>query len=707
MRDNHVYDYVVIGAGVAGTLAVEALRNQFPRAKIALVEQGKEIMPSESTTMNSCGKLHLGPHYHDLETAQALLESTMSIAADSSQLILDIDNDDAPTRHGEHYFMSNSLFPVEEALKNLDDLKAHYRKTLLTYPAAAQLRIKKVLGEPNDFYTVLEPKDYPHIAAKIPFVRSDGTTEEIFVKAAVRTNEPQIDLTALAKHFREKFAGDEKTYLRFDKPVERVQPCEKGYEIIVGGEVLCTATNKVVNCTWANIETLTPPTEEKSQTSGVVTNRVKVAIKVKLHPELINVNTGTFSTGLYMSFTNNGDGTAQLTYECVTNAGKYPAGSPLKMLSPELGDLLTHPLNPNDGKGKKIAEAILKGCAAYIPNLKKVNGVMCIQVGTVRVPGELPQNYLSDPKSQHHMREARCVEQVNSHFFNFEATKLVHAWPAAKYLVHVFRLLSVVFPSSQDEQATKDFINSGAPESKMALLRQLLVLFAASKKASHGVEQKKSQEAGETVFLLDGLATDPDSTTTTARVQNDEEQKEVEQKEVEEDTDWDGIMTPPVSPSSFFGSPANKARSAAGTTEPSSPVSSVGGFSDASLTPSNSTPYNSLPGSPAAAPSVRHHPRRSTSSGLLPLFNIGNAAVSDNEVSPPRSLLLPPANPAQPKVVIGGTLTTPTQHSQRQREAPAGKPYGSMLFAPPPKNGQPAAASFNAKGTTKGPTVNG
>lgn len=413
-----MYDVVILGAGFAGVYTALELAKTHPTYNILLLDAGPEIISSKSSSYNECYKLHTGAHYlGHFETAKRCLISSIEFAKESSDYILGSPGE--PWRKGRHYLMSNSLFSVEAAKTVCEGLAETYRNLVKADPA------NKVFGEPEEFIRYLEPEEYSYVADSIPFTEPDSSKDDIKVMLGIETPESQIDINKMKEDLQSRINECKTIEFLPDHKVKSISwlQDELGYSVQTKSSndskqestELYTA-KLIVNCTWESIERLNKQLGLYIPDGKII--RIKASILVDLPKNLHNANTCIFSVGPYCSFTNQGNGTAILTAEQVTNVGYYSAGIDINDFTVTEDNVpvkkFMEGLDIAEGKGKDLSEKILQGCVHYIPSLQDAK-IREIRVGYVKIidPERTysGSNSLHDPESSIHSRQNSGVGQ--------------------------------------------------------------------------------------------------------------------------------------------------------------------------------------------------------------------------------------------------------------------------------------------------------
>ena len=355
-----MFDVIIIGAGLAGTLAALKIPNHL---KVLLIESGNEVLPIASSSYNECYKLHTGVHYvGDLYTAENCLKKSIEFARELPDYISGGHDLRSPWRRGRHYFMSNSLVPTDKARQIALHLQAVYAQLVIIDEQ------NKLFGEPEDFIQFLKPTDYEHIKQEIPFHDSLGKISATAIAMGIETAESQIDILRLKLNLQQRIAlSHHITFLPLTTVVSLSHNTHQfGYIVTTKDERGNThdfISTSVVNCSWQNIETLDRSLGLYVPDENRVI-RIKASILIELPMSLRRMNTCIFSSGPYCSITVLPNGTAILTSERTTNIGFFKAGS--SELPDDIRTLLNKKLKLDHPYGQTVAEQIRSECASYL-----------------------------------------------------------------------------------------------------------------------------------------------------------------------------------------------------------------------------------------------------------------------------------------------------------------------------------------------------
>lgn len=435
----------VIGAGLSGTLVAIELAKKY---KVVLIESGKEVIPTNSSSYNECYKLHTGAHYiGDKKTAEHCLKKAIEFARQFPEQIAGSGDLLSPWRRGRHYLMSNSIVTKEQATDIALHLQEIYKDLVTKDPK------NKVFGEPQNFVKFLEPEDYSLIAKAIPFYDKNNQKTLASVALGIETAESQIDIYKLRRHLGEKIKNHPNITFLSSSRVKDIgfRQNDLGYTISYTKDDDTHELNSsaVVNCAWQNIEILDNKIGAYVPDINRV-NRIKVSILVELPDALKKMNTCIFSLGPYCSFTILPQGKAILTSERITNIGFFKAGEDI--LPEKINQLLNTELSLTHPKGRRVAKQILEDCASY---LRKKEGDLLKQakveelhtgfVKLINIKKKYNKNSIYEKGSVIHSRQEDGIEQKSLGYISNSGMKMTYtagnALKVAKMLNENFKVM--------------------------------------------------------------------------------------------------------------------------------------------------------------------------------------------------------------------------------------------------------------------------
>lgn len=370
-------------------------------------------------------------------------------------------------------------FCIDETDPELDSIKAVLASRLKNnsdedndYPvppviSIAELENKLEIKRKNLIYqgekelTLEQKKILYKYTSKFNMAFSEnGEVESIHVTLGIETPESQIDIKKLKVYLEKELASYPSYTFVPNSEVNLIAFEKSTLNYSVEAKLLHGQPNKkntykgagVVNCTWHNMEaldreigyvaqdesTLILPSGQKEVIKNERFIRIKISLLVELPEVLKSINTCIFSCGPHMSFTNLGDGTAVITYEPVTNAGAYLAGTTI--LNEKLQALYREKLIPDAGMGKDFAQKIMEGAARYLPDLKNPNCIVKeVRLGHVKIFVKDGKNFsLNDKDSAIHDRKETGVEEKGLCYLSHSGMKMTYTKKGAEIIASKF-----------------------------------------------------------------------------------------------------------------------------------------------------------------------------------------------------------------------------------------------------------------------------
>jgi len=443
-----MFDVIVIGGGLAGTLSALNLSSN---CSVLLIEAGDEIIPTISSSYNECYKLHTGLHYaKDVATAEHCLDKSIEFAREFPNMIAGSNDLSAPWRRGRHYFMSNSMVSMNEAINVAFRLKERYRQ-LVDKDAR-----NEVFGPPAQFVRFLSPDECPEVAKQIPFHDVKENMSMINVSLGIDSAESQIDIARLRAYLQEEITKRPNITFLPASFVTSIapDPTRFGYTVTVKNKNNITATydtTSVINCAWQNIEKLDSklgmyvPDEHR-------VSRIKASILVTLPKAMQHIHTSTFSCGPYCSMTVLPNGTAILASERTTNVTYVKSG--LDSYPEDIQDLINNKLKLNHPYGKNIAKTILDECAVYFNDelaqaLREapINELHVGFVKLINLPKEYTDKSIHEADSVVHARQDDGVEVRDIGYISNSGMKMTYTVGNAIRVVDELKQHAVILNS--------------------------------------------------------------------------------------------------------------------------------------------------------------------------------------------------------------------------------------------------------------------
>ncbi len=399
-------DILVIGGGVAGSISALKLANQ--GYQVTLLEKNKLFSGTSSKTP---GRMGLGFHYADKETAFRCLRATISFAKEFPGFRIGEDYPWAhPHRHGRYFITKDSLFNVQEILSVYEAVKQEYRRLVELDPT------NEVFGNADDFFRILSPSEYIN----------DVDMSKVVL--GIETPEHLLDWLKFESYISDKLHNTKNLtiyeYTEVTAIHHDIQGQDKSYTVL--SKTLFPDTtpqtivqkftsNIVVNSTWSNIELLNNELGLSSSHSKR-TNRLKVLLEVELPSSLVNKHSMFFCIGPHCMLSNLSNGRALMTYAPVSNIECSNELTPNLKMTQLLSGIVSLQEKHQFMKG------IIEGVARYIPDIIHSRPIG-LRFGIVQSDGSVD---ILDPHSDFHSRNYHGVEEIAPGFIVNPAIKLFY-----------------------------------------------------------------------------------------------------------------------------------------------------------------------------------------------------------------------------------------------------------------------------------------
>jgi hypothetical protein len=392
---------IVIGGGAGGCGSALALANA--GLKVKIIEKASALLLGTSNA--TPGRMGLGFHYIDFGTGAMYMKQNIEIVKKFPGYRLAEERDaNDPLRHGRYFIVKNSLFPKEAIIEIYKQYQQEYARLVAKDPS------NKVFGEPENFFRILDPKEYAND------VNMD------LVEVGIETAEHLMDWP----RFREFYIAQIHSHPNIEvltnyevKNVQKGKTCR--FEIMVHtahSKELVFQTDYAVNATWEQMEKVRKNLDIPSATT-VMRNRLKVLLEVELPETLRNANSMFFCMGPHCMFSNMGNGRGLMSYAPQTNICDWKAGSDIPNEA-QIKRLLMQ--QPTEQEIQDYGNVIQSGVSQYIPQMKKAK-ILNTRFGIVKIPGNNADIF--DCKSDIHKRDEFGVEELIPGWFENNCMKLM------------------------------------------------------------------------------------------------------------------------------------------------------------------------------------------------------------------------------------------------------------------------------------------
>jgi SOS response regulatory protein OraA/RecX len=420
-------DVVILGAGIAGCLSAVKLADSGMR--VLLLEKKEDILLGASSI--TPGRMGLGFHYQHVATAIAYLQSTIEFVKEFPNFAIGRQDPGGYLQRGRYFIVKDTMFTVDDILNTYKEIQKEYKRLV------EEDKSNMVFGDPENFYRILDPKEY-----------KDDVNMDI-VAVGVETAECLLDWQAFRSALVEKL----KSYRNIvilphskactfdydsadDKYVVGVKEVAKG-NVTTTPSYFKIKSEFIVNATWEHVEEVT---YKARLNSGLPedgrTNRLKVLAEVVLPESLKNKNSMFFCMGPHCMFSNMGDGLGLMSYAPNTNVatatGVYIPPKIERFLKERRTDSEEEELREKLKK-KQFGEKIIDGVAKYIPAMKNCT-LEGLRFGIVKTQGGVD---IFDPTSPFHIRNYSGVEGLTLGWVNNSAMKLLYGLNNANLVLNI------------------------------------------------------------------------------------------------------------------------------------------------------------------------------------------------------------------------------------------------------------------------------
>ena len=363
----------VIGEGAGGCGSALALAEC--GWKVGLYEKNTLL---SGTSGQTPGRLGLGFHYMDLQTSEMLLRATVRFAKTFPGFRF---GETLPwsdsLRHGRYFITNNSLASPAEILHVYESLKQVYANIVKEDSSSM------VFGHPDNFYRILEPKEYENEVNIGNVVLGIESAEHLLnwkkfqahLESCVKSHEN------ISVYERTELVGGERIHGDTERRFKLKFKLEMKNETVY--------SDYAVNSTWHEIEKING-SAGFPQHSISRTNRLKALLHVRLPDSMLNFHSMFFCIGAFCMFSNMGDGTALVSYAPVTNINMSTEVS----VSTDTFRLLT--AGPTEKESLLLSDGIRRGAAPFIPGLENAE-VLGLNFGIVQTLGTVNLHNVNSP----------------------------------------------------------------------------------------------------------------------------------------------------------------------------------------------------------------------------------------------------------------------------------------------------------------------
>ncbi len=388
----------IIGGGVAG--CATALELAKYGHEVVVLEQNKDIL--SGTSAKTPGRMGLGYHYYDLETAIFYMEQTIAFMKRYPDCFLGDEIKESYLLHGRYFIVKDSLIAPKDLIATHDKILSRFKDMCLSDKSN------------NIFNTVFLHRDLD-----LQEYKNDVNTK--IITLAIETKERLLDWQKFGRYLRQELADYQSIKIKVNFKVSDLSYGNNGSFILSDG-LRSQEVDYVVNCAWQNIEFLNEKFGIRSDFEGdaklPMTLRLKLLAEVELPESLKKKHSMFFCVGAHAMFSNLGNGIARITYADVTNhfvtTKNYMPEKYEKWLSDGL----------NKEEEREYGEKIIKGVSKYIPEMAKAK-LRKIMPGIVKSKGAFE---LRNKDSSFHKRNYSGVEERQIGWIDNASMKLFYCF---------------------------------------------------------------------------------------------------------------------------------------------------------------------------------------------------------------------------------------------------------------------------------------
>jgi len=460
------HQILIAGAGVAGIFSALEILSKFPRAYVKVIEQKDAIL--SGTSANTPGRMGLGYHYKDFETALQYMINTLNFMKKYNDCF--IEDEGMPNLvNGRYFILKNSIVDPQELMATYDRLSLEFEKLWMNDP-----EIQKLFPETCHLHRTIHPSKY------------QDYVDPKMVHLAIETREKLLDwnkfvhkvLLQLDEYIKkgraEIITSTEVVGIGYDEDSNfRIELHKKTPQ---GKDKIFLQAGIFINATWQNAENLDKKFYITSYLDWVA--RMKFLGEIKIPESLVDAHSMFFCLGPFAMFSNMGVqrdeqgqslgySLARITYAEVTNHSHYPSTEMPDLYRRLLENRLTEDdIRLLDERGKKIVE----GVAKYIPKIAEAELVRVLP-GIVKSVGEVN---IFDPNSKFHERREDGIEELSSDYIKNSAIKLFYCLSNAEKLVEIMQrsmVTKIVINHLLKKFSTNSFLNEQQKKHMLVFLR--------------------------------------------------------------------------------------------------------------------------------------------------------------------------------------------------------------------------------------------
>lgn len=399
----------IIGGGIAGcTTALELAKQGH---EVVILERDSDIL--RGTSARTPGRMGLGYHYFDSQTAKFYMEHTVDFMRQYSDCFLGRE-EEKHLRDGRYFIVNDSLIPTQEIMANYDEISLHFEEICQADST------NKIFGSSTHLHRALHQREF----------EQDVDTSRI--SYAIETRERLLDWKKFEARLKTEIATEKNIKIKSGFKVCDAAMSEVGGFVLEAEDGAKESGDFVINCTWQNIEFINEKLGigdahfKREDPKQCVTSRLKLLAEVELPEGLHERPSMFFCAGPHAMFSNLGNGIGRITFAPITNFGTTTESKMPNSAEQPFERWLTQGLSAEEIEfyGKKIVE----GVSQYIPQMAQAK-VRNVIAGIVKSKGAVN---IHDKDSPFHKRDYDGVEEDQIGWNTNAAMKLFYCLGNAK-----------------------------------------------------------------------------------------------------------------------------------------------------------------------------------------------------------------------------------------------------------------------------------
>lgn len=389
----------IIGGGIAGCTTAIELRKR--GHEVVILERDEDIL--RGTSARTPGRMGLGYHYFDSDTAKLYMTNTIEFMKKYSDCFLG--DESAPyLRDGRYFITKDSLVLPQELMASFDEISMEFEKSCEKDPS-------------NNIFKTF----HLHRSMRFSEFQDDVSMDKIAF--AVQTKERLLDWNKCETRLKDEIAQlgiMVKTNCEVSNAIRK----EDGKFQLLSNLEEPENADYVINCSWQNIDKINETAgigdakTKKDAPDKSVTSRLKLLAEVELPESLREKHSMFFCVGPHAMFSNLGNGIGRITYAPVTNFGVTTDSQ----MPEQFEKWLNQGLTPEEEL--EYGQKIIEGAAEYIPAMKDAK-LLHVIPGIVKSKGGVK---LDDRESPFHKRNYDGVEEQQIGWIDNAAMKLFMLW---------------------------------------------------------------------------------------------------------------------------------------------------------------------------------------------------------------------------------------------------------------------------------------